>query len=297
MISFNHVILHEHSENKHVSENSDQQNITPEKHSPIPAHSFNLRARGVIEENLGDETSNSMATSADSEDSDKIRKPIHKSVTKQKQEQIYTNNIVKSVSKLKLKKTTKKQSSKNNDEVSITSSETSFSDSVRNLTFRSKKFPENTNESLIKGTDTVIRLDVNSKKIYRKKSNDIKSKASTKNLISESEQCSTCNGMGSFALETSSIDFSKSSLSQTKVFATDFDEPLIKDTLTVTTLNVKSKKICGEKSYQKEVRVSAKKSLIVDSEEVSKNNETDSITPLRFHHFILPKIHHLKANS
>ncbi|KAF8785710.1 hypothetical protein HNY73_011223 [Argiope bruennichi] len=135
------------------------------------------------------------------------------------------------------------QSSKNSDEVSITSSETSSIDSLRNLTSQSKKFPENSDDSLIK------------------------------------EQSPKSNGMDSFSLEISSIDFSKNSLSQSKQFSKNSEEPVIKDTPTVTTLNIKSMKICRRKSGQNKVKVSAKKSLIVDSEEASKNNEMDNITP------------------
>ncbi|XP_055950851.1 uncharacterized protein DDB_G0287625-like [Argiope bruennichi] len=172
------------------------------------------------------------------------------------------------------------QSSINNDEVSIISSETSSVDSLRNLTSQSKKFPKVTEESLIKGIDTVIQLDVSSKKIYRKKSNDNKSKISTKNnLISESEQSPKSNDMDSFTLETSSIDSSKNSLSRSKKFVKDTEESLIKDTPTETTLNIKSKKICRKKSCQNKIQISAKKSLVIDSEKTSKINEMDNITP------------------
>ncbi|KAF8773069.1 hypothetical protein HNY73_015763 [Argiope bruennichi] len=172
------------------------------------------------------------------------------------------------------------QSSKNNDEISIASFETSAVDSLKNLASQSKKLSMGTEESLINGTDTLFQLDVNSKKIYRKKSNDNKSKRSIKNnLISESEQSPKSNNMDSFTLETSSIDFSKNLLSQSKEFVKDTEESLIKDTFSVTTLNIKSKKICRKKNFQNKVQLSAKKSLIVDSEEASKIIEMDNITP------------------
>ncbi|GBM86622.1 hypothetical protein AVEN_259895-1 [Araneus ventricosus] len=227
------------------------------------------------------------------------------------QKQISSNDAVKSVSKLKLKKTSKrkvkndvisygktkldstatevKKKSLPNPEIdagiskNVVFQNETFDKQLKSATTsesQSKECAKETEELFTKDVNSVISVNVNSKKISRKRGDENKNMKAAKNsLLSDSEMASKINdeeSIGEDSLETSSKIFQ----SQNKKSAKEIEELLIKDKNAVTSVNVGSKRTSRKRGIGSKSMVTTKNSLISDSGPASKNSDKDRITSI-----------------
>ncbi|CAL1295616.1 unnamed protein product [Larinioides sclopetarius] len=223
------------------------------------------------------------------------------------QNKISTNDTIKSVSKLKLKSTAKKKDKnglilcknvkldstitkikkKNLLSPEIDSSITKdviFQNEISGKQLKFTTTSESHSKECAKAIEEFFTKDIDSKIISRKRGNENKTmKKGKDSLLSDSEMASKINN------ENSTETTSKIFLSLSKESSDEIEEPLTKDTSSRTLVNVDSKKLSRKRGSENKRMKTAKKSLLPNSEQVSKNTDKDRIPSIETSSKISPQ--------